>query len=78
MYRETVFAVSAGSFQTTLTIAFLCSVQLNFYYMQPTTGFTFPMGIVGVRVTFYDVQANRTHANGTTARVWVTREIAGL
>jgi hypothetical protein len=71
MYRETVFAVPAGSFQTTLEIAFLCGVQLGFNTIQPGHAVEFPMGTVGVRVTFYDVQANRTYVSNATATVWV-------
>lgn len=72
MYREAVFAVPAGSFQTTLEIAFLCEVRLGFKWLQPGHAVEFPMGTVGVRVTFYDVQADRTYATDTTTTVWVT------
>jgi hypothetical protein len=71
MYRETVFAVPAGSFQTTLEIAFLCEVRLGFKWLQPGHAVEFPMGTVGIRVTFYDAQADRTYVNDTTATVWV-------
>jgi len=36
------------------------------------------MGVVGVRVTFYDVQTNRTYTTNTTASVWVTYNTTGL
>lgn len=71
MYRETVFAVPAGSFQTTLEIAFLCNVRLAFKYLQPGHGVEFPMGTVGIRVTLYDVQAGKTYVSDTTSTVWV-------
>jgi hypothetical protein len=72
MYREAVFAVPAGSFQTTLEISFLCEIQLGFKWLQPGHAIEFPTGTVGVRVTFYDVQADRRYVNDTTATVWVT------
>ena len=71
MYGETVFAVPAGSVQTTLEIAFLCDVRLGFKWLQPGHGVEFPMGTVGIRVTFYDVQADRTYVSDATSTVWV-------
>ena len=71
MYGETVFAVPAGSFQTTLEIAFLCDVRLSFKWLQPGHAVEFPMGTVGIRVTFYDAQAGRTYVSNTTSTVWV-------
>jgi hypothetical protein len=71
MYRETVFAVPAGSFQTTLEIAFSCQIRLAFKWLQPGHAIDFPVGSVGIRVTFYDAQANLTYANDTAASVRV-------
>jgi hypothetical protein len=71
MYRETVFAVPAGSFQTTLAIAFSCSVWRGFELIQPGLGGEFPMGTVGIRVTFYDVQAGKPYVSDTTSTVLV-------
>jgi len=78
IYREPVFAVAAGSFQTTLEIGFACRVQLAFQYIQPGHAVEAPIGAVGIRVTFYDVQANKTYATNTTATVWVTYDTTGL
>jgi hypothetical protein len=71
MYGETVLAVPAGSFQTTLEIAFLCDVRLGFKWLQPGHAVEFPMGTVDIRVTFYDVQAGRTYVTNATSTVWV-------
>ena len=71
MYREVVFAVPAGSFETTLEIAFSCSVWLGFELIQPGHGGEFSMGTVGIRVTFYDVQAGKPYVSDTTSTVLV-------
>jgi hypothetical protein len=78
IYREPVFAVAAGSFQTTLEITFVCWITLAFQYIQPGRAVEAPIGTVGIRVTFYDVQADRTYTTDTTAMVWVTYDTTGL
>jgi hypothetical protein len=78
IYRSPVFAVGAGSFQTTLEIGFFCLVTLAFQYIQPGRAVEAPIGTVGIRVTFYDVQTNSTYTTNTTAMVWIRYDTTGL
>ena len=69
MYRELIFAVPAGSFQTILEVPFWCDVQLAWQWRQPGSGGDFPLGIVGISLTFYDAQTNGVYVRSVTARV---------
>jgi hypothetical protein len=71
MYGEFIFAVSAGSSQATLHIPFSCDVMLYPKWKAEGTGGSFTLGIVGITVTYYDVQASRTYTTATTVPVRV-------
>jgi len=71
MYRELIFAVPQGSLQTTLRVRFLCDVVLAWEHLQPGRGGSFPLGEVGLSITFRDVQAKKTHSANTTVYIRV-------
>lgn len=72
MYHELIFAVPAGSYQTTLEVSFWCDVWLSWEWKQLGHGADFPLGVVSMSVTFFDAQSNAMYTKPVTAIVRVS------